>query len=77
MIMKAIVPIVTVGVCVAVLGDRNVTKGWTVHGTTIDCPVLLFSFSCKSLWLDVLGIHQREKGILQTLIGLELAGGRG
>jgi hypothetical protein len=51
----------TVGVCVAVIGNNNVKKAWTVVGTTNDCPVLLFGLQRKSLCRDVVSIP-RVKG---------------
>jgi hypothetical protein len=61
---------VTVGVCVAVIGNTNATKAWTSIGRTIDCFVLLFGLQCKSPRWDVVRILQREKKTLLTLIRL-------
>jgi hypothetical protein len=58
----------TEGVCVAVTANKNVRKVWTASGITIDCPMLLFGLQCKSPGRDVVGILQREKKTLQTVI---------
>jgi hypothetical protein len=45
----------TAGVCVAVIGNNNVIKAWTISGATIDCLVLHFGFQRKSLRRDYRG----------------------
>jgi hypothetical protein len=59
-----------VGVCVAVIGNTNVTKVWTQSGMTKDCPVLLFGIQRKSSRRDVVRILQREKKTFLTVIHL-------
>jgi hypothetical protein len=60
----------TVGVCVAVIANTNVTKVWTPVPTIHDCPVLLFGLQRKSARRDVVRILQREKESLQNRVGL-------
>jgi hypothetical protein len=62
-------PSLTEGVCVAIIGNTNVPKVWTVEEITIDCHVLLFGLQRKSPRRDVGRILQREKETLQTRVG--------
>jgi hypothetical protein len=54
----------TVGVCVAVIGNINVTriitKAWTISGITRDCPPLLFRLQSKSPLTGFVPILQCE-----------------
>jgi hypothetical protein len=60
----------TAGVCVAVIGDTNVTKVWTPRGITPDCCILQFGLQRKFPRQDIVPILQRKKKTPQTRIGL-------
>jgi hypothetical protein len=56
---------VTVGVCVAVIGNTNVTKAWTPLGATPDCFVLPFGHQRKFPRREIARILQRKKKTVQ------------
>jgi hypothetical protein len=66
---------VTVGVCVAIVENTDVTttpEAWTESGNTPDCLVLPFDLQRKSLRRDAVRILQRENKTLLTVIRLKL-----
>jgi hypothetical protein len=62
---------VTLGVCVAVLGNKDVIKPWTKSAITIDCPVRLFGVHCKPPRRDVVRSLERENETPLAVADLE------
>jgi hypothetical protein len=60
----------TVGVCVAVIGNINVTKVRITRGITTDCLVLPYGLQRQCPPRGIVRIYQRKKKTLQTRSGL-------